>query len=586
MTQPLSSFYDPYAQPQSQAGPVPVSAPAEVPPGLVGPASYVPRSLGPAASSSAPAEADLSSIKGNLNAAGNAIGNGVQSVGMGLMSGGDVPAAQGAPDEPAAPNTPNTPGASESFLRGIRSLISTLPASSAPGTPPAAAKGGAGAPSGLVKEAESPEALQKRLASQAGGANFLANEYGGAEKNAVLRDFTSQKHQALQTGEHAANAQELQAAELVTHADEQGAMLEAAKQAEAQREQEYTAFQRKQADAQEAADKMRVDPNRYMSKKDFLQRGLMALAAGLAGFGQGLLHQSGPNPVVEQMNKNIERDIDEQKFDYEKALKKGQQIENAYSMNLKVHGTPEAAKLAAAMQANAAFNAHLQASAAQTGSQTLKDQAAAAGNDLQMKHDLYAQSLADKLAAAGAGGTGDLDKRLDLARDKYWDMVLHGAVAPPKSQGEVNEAVQRSVSRGGRFAPGSENFNPGFAAAIHPGGSDKSAIVREEAEAKAREALEKYAKFKTKMGALGPLLPENRGKMQALTSDARTRMSAAYSARNTPNAIASEELNKVVDTGTDLTGSGRAAANQALQSFNEDTAAAKMDKLGAVQVGR
>ena len=112
---------------------------------------------------------------------------------------------------------------------------------------------------------------------------------------------------------------------------------------QAKRDADFEEYKQKRAAADADAAKFHMDPDRYMKNKNVFAKILLAIAAGAQGVAMGAMKQAGPNPVVEQMDRDISRDMEAQKAEYEQKLRQGQNIDNLYSMALKHTGDEEQA---------------------------------------------------------------------------------------------------------------------------------------------------------------------------------------------------------------------------------------------------
>jgi len=63
-----------------------------------------------------------------------------------------------------------------------------------------------------------------------------------------------------------------------------------------------------------------IDPDHYLNNMSKGKRVMLSIAASLAGAGQGLLHQGGPNPILQQIEQETNRDTEAQKSKRDKAM--------------------------------------------------------------------------------------------------------------------------------------------------------------------------------------------------------------------------------------------------------------------------
>ena len=226
---------------------------------------------------------------------------------------------------------------------------------------------------------------------------------GGGGANPLLKDFAEEKNILATGAEQAAQERmgEIGMQQNMGTTIEANAADNKARADKALQDQQGQMEELRQQ--QEVAQNFHLDPNRYMKKQNFLQSGLMGIAASLNSISKAFLHQGGPNEVMEQLNKNIERDIDAQKQDYETMKQKGQDAQNLYAMNLKATGSHDDALKAAQIQGLDAQKNYMLAAAGRTNNANLITNAKLAGNAIDQKVDtLKAQQAAAASAAAAA----------------------------------------------------------------------------------------------------------------------------------------------------------------------------------------
>lgn len=235
-----------------------------------------------------------------------------------------------------------------------------------------------------------------------------------------------------------------------------------------------------------------VDPDQYRKQRGTAGTIMDAIAAGLAGVGQGFLHESGPNPVLEQINKRIDDNIQAQRANISQRNKSVDDATNTYRLAYEATGSHadamNAARQVQLKQAEtltrgmvAASNSPVeqakgqamigQLQAEQVKSQVTADeksmaehpyvQAQAAGGtsvatpaEIRAKADEYV-----KLAAANGHELSPLDaqRRAELwgtGKDRLPGEPLAPLAAPPKG-GAV--AAPAEAPR----APGSVAYSPG-----------------------------------------------------------------------------------------------------------------------------
>lgn len=153
-----------------------------------------------------------------------------------------------------------------------------------------------------------------------------------------------------------------------------------------------------------------LNPNKYW--QDMGTGGKVASIIGimLGGFGGGLTGK-GDNPALDILHKNIDRDIDAQKQNYDRLRGKVENQRSAYSMAMNEFGNQQSATLAAKASALQMAEIQLKQVAAKTDSQAVKSRAdyqiAQIGKDkaqigMQLNSQIYQMSALRQ--ATGGGG--------------------------------------------------------------------------------------------------------------------------------------------------------------------------------------
>lgn len=158
----------------------------------------------------------------------------------------------------------------------------------------------------------------------------------------------------------------------------------------------------------------KFDPNGHMQDRSFLSKSLMVLAAGLGGAAAGL--RGGPNQGLEQINNMISRDIDAQKATYDTMKNRGHDIQNQWSMNMKVDGNEQATRAASHAQALNAFADHADAQAIATKNPAVVARVAIETNKARTLAASYDVGRQDAQAAAAAKAAGGGGKELTRAQ--------------------------------------------------------------------------------------------------------------------------------------------------------------------------
>lgn len=185
---------------------------------------------------------------------------------------------------------------------------------------------------------------------------------------------------------------------------------------------------------QETAANYKIDPGRYMKNQSFFQKGLLGFAAGLVGVGNGLQGKSG-NEVVENFNRDVDRDIDAQKNEQEQLEKKGINATSLYSMHLKALGDKDAAKDASRAdiyQANADY--------IEAQRYTGLSQSTLHAMDTKIASDRFEAAKSRQKAAEGAAAYAASHAREDAKEQR--DIAAKLA----EKTGTVGEAVQAAAA--------------------------------------------------------------------------------------------------------------------------------------------
>jgi hypothetical protein len=361
------------------------------------------------------------------------INNGNLQLGGGLSLPGPGPPPTQAPMAPLAGNrggtvmlSPTSPLASS-----IAGLGDVGPAPVAKGAPPGAAPAihfdnplAAGAAKNAAATKDPALAPWAPTGGGGGGANPLLKDLA-AEKDIQSRgaDAADQERMGLLgQQQHYAETQASDAAEARAKADRDLAD-----------QQEQLADLHRQ---QEVSSNYHIDPNRYMRKQNFLQTGLMGISAALNAVSKAFLHQGGPNEILQQMDKNIDRDIDAQKSDYEALKAKGQDAQNLYAMNLKATGNHDQAIALAKAQGLEAQKTYMQAQASRVDNANLRTNVQLAGNAIDQKIDTYKMQAAAAGAAASAAQRAKIQARAEKLVDE------HAGITPAQAhQAAVYEAT-------------------------------------------------------------------------------------------------------------------------------------------------
>ena len=157
----------------------------------------------------------------------------------------------------------------------------------------------------------------------------------------------------------------------------------------------------------EDAANYKLDPGRYMHNQSFFQRGLLGFAALLAGNANG-------NSVVDNFNKDVDRDLDAQKNEQQQLAKKGIDASNLLTAMEKGWGDEDAGYEAARAHVKSAYGHYVEQQTSTNESQKIRDLGHATNLKLQ---GVAAKDMAAAQAhrAAAAQDRGAERKRISDA---------------------------------------------------------------------------------------------------------------------------------------------------------------------------
>lgn len=223
---------------------------------------------------------------------------------------------------------------------------------------------------------------------------------------------------------------------------------------ELEKKQRDAALMKEAEEQSKKARDFQLDPGRYMANASFFQKALMVIGGAAGGVARGI--KGGSNSTLDGINTMIERDIAQQKGQYEQMRQRGIDIHNQWSMNLRKDQNEDAQKAIMKAQVLRATALHVDSQAQKAN---IRGPMAAAiaqtTNKLGEQADLF-DLQGEALANKGAPGPGDIDKRLDAARKEVDHLIDKGVIPPPPNQAAYNRLVHSRVSVGGRYPTGED----------------------------------------------------------------------------------------------------------------------------------
>ena len=237
----------------------------------------------------------------------------------------------------------------------------------------------------------------------------------------------------------------------------------------AERTRDFQDWQAKRQEIDDAAADFKIDPDRYMRNKSIFSKVLLTFAAGLQGAAQGLRGEGGPNPVVQNVREDIKQDVELQKEDYERLLKKGQNADNLYGMMMRETQNEDAATALANEYATKAAAGRLAATAGRVNDSQVQGAAKEHVDQLQLsiaQDQAKAQAAAASAAAAArkeyqaklATAIGavrkerpDITDPAQVEREAHLRVegvdLGHGAFQAPAPKGEANPATDEKADQ-------------------------------------------------------------------------------------------------------------------------------------------
>lgn len=178
--------------------------------------------------------------------------------------------------------------------------------------------------------------------------------------------------------------------------------VEAARAAEAERKAKATALLADYDAAEKDAAATKIDAGRYWASKPSAQKVLSIIGATLGGFAAGL--KGGPNHALDQLNREIERDVDEQKANLANKHASADAKRSLFAANLQAWGNEDAAHAATMAQKTAQVQAEMQRQAAESKSVEAQNQADMLGAQLAQQKAAFLEHAMGAVQAGPAGG--------------------------------------------------------------------------------------------------------------------------------------------------------------------------------------
>lgn len=207
--------------------------------------------------------------------------------------------------------------------------------------------------------------------------------------------------------------------------------------ADAGRQRAFMNLQANQKLADEIANH-KIDPNQYWEKGGQSKVGA-AIGIILGGIGQGLMHSSS-NLVMDQINKEIDRNIDSQKAELGKK-------ENLLSAQLRIQGNMQGAEDAYRLQQSAIFQGQLVKTALQTGNPIIIERAKLAALERQRQDMPLASQLAQNQIQMEMRKSV-LSKMQSGQPVDAVDLINGGIIKP----GEAQKAIEEQGARNAKAA--------------------------------------------------------------------------------------------------------------------------------------
>lgn len=257
-----------------------------------------------------------------------------------------------------------------------------------------------------------------------------------------------------------------------------------ASDANAERAQVETQRRARDAAIDEMVANSKINPGRYMSSQGPMSRIVMAIGAGLGGYAQAT--GGGANPMLDMIQKNIDRDIAAQEQDLSSKKFKVNNMTNAIAEGMKAGMNLQQAKAAARIVALQGAQHQLEAQA------SLSDSDIVQARKKEMNAGL--EDIKNKF-------------RMDLEGMSYSPAHMVGGAAPSKKQDDLDK----------RFVPTGPN-GEGFMARTEKEGEKGRALMMAKLNLvpKINRAIELYNKTNFAERGLGPTFSDDVSELGSL----------------------------------------------------------------------
>lgn len=331
---------------------------------------------------------------------------------------------------------------------------------------------------------------------------------------------------------------------------------------------------------------MKVDPGRFWAKQSTGFKIANVIAAGLAGFAQGLNHTNS-NMAIDQVNRMQDQDIQSQRDDIEQGRGRLQDMKGNLAEFYKRTGNMDQATALANAKA---IDARIEQTAAYAaGSQNEKVKAGADSQiaDLRMQHAQWLANARAAQAKANAGGNS-MSKEM---REDFNNALAKGM----NGEQAYGAAVAAQLVKQGRN-PGAIQGYGGKAAQENtvnlPGGGVGTAITKEGADDyrqralgadKFQRAINKMQEIRTRFGG-GAFSPTAKAEYESQAAEAKTAYVQMNGFKRTPNETEFHALDKIVPPEISSWGVKNISTDEVLAEANKLADDARADAAGTYLV--
>jgi hypothetical protein len=193
-----------------------------------------------------------------------------------------------------------------------------------------------------------------------------------------------------------------------------------------------------------------------------------AIAAGLSAAGMGLLHQSGPNPVMQRIHDDIDREVDRQKEEFARQGAKLNDAGNIYAQVYKRTGDANAAADAARQVQYGAVKDAVDQKATEIGGPQAKIDAKVMNDRLTRDRYQAALGQTQRVQAQTVGGMSKADEATSMALQKEFNLTpaqayrrmitTRGGADPMPNAGPLAPLVKPGAAGGGAVRPERADF--------------------------------------------------------------------------------------------------------------------------------